>query len=335
MSRKSNRNVHAPVGMAPNPLEIDHAPGHKKSKRNLPRPDQSNNTYTEKPAPKDSSPKRRGGHASRRTSSDDDADGDVSNADVAEPDEESDEDGKGDVFAPSDRAMEHGHQAGLINEGVSDCESTLEVEKSHGSTAFKGKSKITKPRATLGDSDDDVYNRVDLISESEEDEPNIERLEERNIIKSEEADDFITASANLEATDGCDRFELGDGSFLEDIPFFDECYDCMDSNIFDNEREHLQPSSMFEGFPSPPPPSPSPRRVRFKEPISQLSNDSDIDSDNADISVLFKSIPVPTVSSGGNLELGGPSLEYEDEDGSSVGSSGYESGLLDLSPLRS
>ena len=331
MSRKSNRNAHAPIGAAPNPLEIDHTSGHKKSKRNLPRLDQSSNTYTEIPIPNNSSPKRGGGHASRSSSSDDDADGDVSNADAAEPDEDSDEDGEGNAFAPPGRAIEHhGDQAGRINGDVFDRESTFQGKKGHGPAAFMGsKDKTIDASFTARDSDDDVYNRVDLISDSEEDEPNVEQLEERNIIESEEADDLNTAPAYLGASDGWEGFEVDDSLFLEDAPFFDERYGRTDSTIVDSEIEFRQSASIFDGFPSPPPPSP--RRVRFKEPISQLSNDSDIDSDNGDINVLFSPVATPTVPSGGDLDLGGPYMDNEGDDRSSVGSSsGYESGLLDL-----
>ena len=323
MSRKMNRNAHAPISAAPNPLAIDHTSGHKKSKRNQPRLDQSNKTNTEGPIPEVSSSNHGGKNASRSTSSDNDADGDVSSADAAEPDGESDEDGEGGAFAPSGRAvMEHGDQAGRINEDISDHESAFEGTRSHGPNPFKGK--------TMHDSDDDVYNRVDLISDSEEDEPNVEQLEERNIIESEEADDLNTG-AYLERSDGWEAFELEDGLFLEDIPLFDEQYGCTDSNILDSEMEPFQPASIFEGFSSPPPPSPSSRRVRFKEPIAQLSNDSDMDSDNGDINVLFRPVVTPIVPSGGDLDLGGPYLDHEDDDGSSVGSSsGYESGLHNM-----
>ena len=332
MSRKANRNAHASIGAAPNPLEIDHASGHKKSKRNQPRLDESGNTYTERPTPKTSSPERGGGYASRSTSSDDDADGDVSSDDAAEPDEESDKDGEGDALAPSGRAIEkHGDQAGRINEDISDGEPAFKGKKSHGNTAFDGENQITEGESALRDSDDDVYNRVDLISDSEEDEPNVEQLEERNIIESEEADDLNAAPAHLEAADGWEGFEVDDSMFLEDVPFFDQRYGRTDSTILDSGIEFFGSASIFDDFPSPKPPTPSPRRVRFKEPISQISNDSDMDSDNGDVNILFSPVATPTVPLGGDLDSGGPHMDYEVSNGSSVGSSsGYESGLLDL-----
>ena len=320
------------MGAVSDPLKIDHAPRQRKSKRNPPRLDQSSDIYTERSTAGKPSPRRGEGYTSRSVSIDDDADGDVSNADAAEPDDESDEDGEGDEFAPSDRAMEkRGYQAGHSNGELSDRESTFDRKQGHGSNPCKDKTKITKARLTAGDSDDDVYNRVDLISDSEEDEPKVEEMEERNIIESEEAADINAAPTCFEASDGWEGFELDDGLFLEDVPFFDEQYGRTDSNVLDSELGLFQSASIFDEMPSPLPPSPSHHRVRFKEPRSQLSNDSDMDSDNRDINVLFGPATIPVVGPGGDLDLGGPYLDHEGDDGSSVGSSsGYESGLHDL-----
>lgn len=332
MPHKLKRNAHALIGVGPDPKDIDHAPGRKKSKRNLPQVDQSSNVYTQRVTPKSSSPKHGGGQASRIASSDDDADGDVSSADTAEPDDESDEDGEGDAFAPSDRAIEeHGDQAGHISEDISQHESIFYRKPSHSAPAFPDKTKAPEANITVGDSDSDVYNHVDLISESEEGEPNVEQVEERNIIESEEADDLNTTSANIEASDGWEGLELDDGLFLEDVPFFDEQYCPTDSNILDGELELFPSANIFDELPSPLPPSPSPRRVRFKEPISQLSNDSDMDSDSRDVNVLFSPVATPIVPSGGDLNVDSQCLDHEDDDASSVGSSsGYESGLHSL-----
>ena len=332
MPHKLDRNINAPTGATPYPLDTGRTHRHKKSKRNLPPLDQSSNAYIEGPTPKTSSPKRGEGHTSRSTSSDDDADADVSDADAAEPDDESDEDGESDAFAPSDRTIEvHGDQAGHVNGYVSHHESNSDRKSSNGPPASQDKSEIVKASVTVGDSDDDVYNRVDLISDSEEDEPEVEHVEERNIIESEEADGLGTAPAIFEASDGWEGFELDRGLSLEDIPFFDEQYGRTDSNILDSSLELFQSASILDEVPLPSPPLPSPRRVRFKEPLSQLSNDSDMDSDNRDINVLFSPVSTPAVPSGVNLKLSGPCLDHGGEDGSSGGSaSGYESGLYDF-----
>lgn len=337
MSRKSNRNTRAPIGGASNPLHIDHTSGHKKSQRNQPRLDQSSNTYTESPSPNGPSPKLEGAHASRSTSSGDDADGDVSNADAAQPDEDSNEDEEGDAFAPSGPTEEHGDQAGHINHDSSDRESALKGEISHDPIGSMGKTESIEAKFTLRDSDDDVYDRVDLISDSEEDEPNVEELEERNIIESEEAEVLKSAPAYFEASHSWEGFELEEGLLLEDVPFFDERYGPTDSNILDSEMELFQSAGIFEGIPSPPLPSPSPtRRVRFKEPIAQLSNDSDMDSDIGNINDLFSSAVTPFLPSGRDMDLDGLYSDYEDNDNSSCGSSsGYESEWHNLLYLHS
>ena len=317
MPHKLYRNAHAPMGAASDLPRSDHTSGHKK-KRN-----QSSDTHTERPATDNPSSERIGGNAARIPSSDDDADGDISNADAADPDDESDEDGEGDAFAPSDRANgENGDQAGHISGDPFHGEASFDLKQSLDTRASKGQTLITQAKLTVGDSDDDIYNGVDLISDSEEDEPNVEKLEEKNIIESEEADGLITGPPNFETSDIWEGFELDDMA-LEDIPFFDEQYGRTDSSIFDTDMQLFQPAYIIDEFPSPPAPSPSPRRVRFKEPIS---NDSDVDSDHRDINVLFS----PVVPSGGDLDLGGPYLDHECDDATSVGSaSGYESGLRD------
>ena len=329
MSGKTNRSARAPVAGVPNPLEIDHASGHKKSKRNQPRLDRSSDSQLEKQIPSSSSSKHRGDNVSRTTSSDDDADGDVSNADAAEPDEESDEDENGDAFAPSGRAIEeHGDQTGHISGDDSDRRLVVEGKQRDDYTHPEGHVEVAETSLALRDSDDDIYNGVDLISNSEEDEPNIEQLEEANILESEEANDLNIPPAYLEASDEWEGFEIEDGLFLEDVPYFDQQYGRSDSHILDAEIELFRSASILDGFPSPHQPSPSPRRVRFKEPISELSNDSDMDSDDGDINILFSPATTSVVPSSGNMNLSGPSLGYEDDGGSTVGSSsGYESGL--------
>ena len=323
MPHKRRKNAHAPVGAAPDPLDIHHTSRHKKAKRSLPRIEQSSSIYTDGPTPKISSPKRGGGHTSSTTSNDDDADGDVSNADGAEPDDDSDGDDESDAFAPSDRAIEeHADQAGHVNGDVPHQGSNFDRKPSDTSTAFQDKTAVVKASITVGESSDDVYNGVDQISDSEEDEPKAEHVE---------TDGLNNVSAIFEASDGWEGLELDDGFFPEDRPFFDEQYGRTDSNILDGELALFQSASIFDEAPLPSPSSSSPRRVRFKEPVLQSSNDSDMDSDSRDINVLFSPDATPIVSSGGVLDMSGACLDHEGENGSPVGnSSGYESGLHDL-----
>ena len=329
MPRKSNRKAYVPIGAAPDSLRNDHTSGHKKSKKDQPRPDQSSDVRTERPYSIATSSKRGGGASSCGTPSDDDGDGDVSNADAAEPDDESDEDGEKDAFAPSDHAIkEHGDQAGHLSRCISDRESTFDGKQSHNRSTRKAKYDITKTNDTAADSDDDIYNRVDLISDSEEDEPNLEQLEERNIIETEEANNFNTAPASVEASDGWEGFELDDGLSFEDGSFFDEKYGRTVSDIFEDQTARFQSKSVFDQTPPPSSPSPSPDQVHFEEPPLQVLSDSDVDSINGDINVLFRPVPTSPVASDGNSDSDGPYQDHEDDDDNSVGSpSGYESGL--------
>ena len=331
MPHKQKRNPGAPVGAAPDPLKIHHTSRHKKAKGGLPRSKLSSSIYTDRPAPKTSSPKRGGGHASSSSSNDDDADGDISNAGGAEPDDESDEDEESDAFAPSDCAIEeHADQAGHVNGDAPHHESHSDRKPSDTSTAFQDETGVVKASITVGDSDDDVYRRVDQISDSEEDEPKVEHWEERNIIESEETNSLNNVPANFEASDGWEGLELDDGLF-EDYPFFDEQYGRTDSNIFDDELELFQSASIIDEAPLPSPSSSSPRRVRFKEPVSQLSTDSDMDSDSRGMNLLFSPCATPTVPSSGDLDSSASCLDHEGDNGSPIGnSSGYESGLHDL-----
>ena len=325
MPHKQKQNAHARVGAAPDPLDIHYTSRHKKAKRSLPRIEQSSSIYKDGPTPKTSSPKRGGGHASSSTSNDDDADGDISNADGAEPDDDSDGDEESDAFAPSDRAIkEHADQAGHVNGDFPYQGSNFDRKSSDTSTAFQDKTAVVKASITVGESSDDVYNGVDQISDSEEDESKAEHGEERNAIESEETDGLNNVPAKFEASDGWEGLELEDGWFLEDLPFFDEQYGRTDSNILDGGPVLFQSASIFDEAPLPSPSSSSPRQVH-------VSNDSDMDSDSRYINILFSPDATPIVSSGGELDMSGSCLDHEGEKGSPVGnSSSDESGLHDL-----
>ena len=326
MPHKRKRNAHAPVGADPDPLNSNHTSRHKKAKRSLPQSDHSSSIYTDAPTPRISSPRRGGGHASSGTSNDNDVEGDASNADGAEPDDESDEDEESDAFAPSDRAVEeHADQAGHVKGDVPRHESDFDKTPSNTSTNLQDKTEVVKASIAGGDSDDDVYNRVDMISDSEEDDPKVEHVEERNIIESEETKGINNVPADIEASDGWEGLEL------EDIPFFDQQYGRTGSSILDDELELFQSASIVDDVPLPSPSTPSPRRARFMEPFSQLSNESDIDSESRDIDFLFSPDAAPVVPSGADLDLSGPRLDLEGDNGSPSGiSSGYDSGLHDL-----
>ncbi|KFY36682.1 hypothetical protein V494_05008 [Pseudogymnoascus sp. VKM F-4513 (FW-928)] len=69
-------------------------------------------------------------------------------------------------------------------------------------TSHTGQKTPRRSRNTLTSDEDDDYSGVDLISDSEEDEPDVEVAEEQAIIESEEEDDFV----NPQPTDNEDEF---------------------------------------------------------------------------------------------------------------------------------
>jgi len=295
MRRKAIRNARAPSRAAPNPFAIDHEADHKKTK------DQPhvNGLKATKALRKNKKMVGVGGGSSQGTSSGDEADGDD---DAAEEDEDEGDDENGDAFAPSGRAIEGlGDQAGRID-------------------------------AEQCDSDDEAYNGVDEISDSDADEPGVERLEEQDIIASEE-DNGSSRPATFsgpvsEASDIWEGFDLDTGFFTSDIPYFDEQLGRIGSGLLDSEIELFQSAGSFadlEPMPSlPQSPSPTRRRVHFNEPIFPPS-DSSVTGDE-DLNGLFNTAQAPSMEA--DLDINFANQENDDEDdGSSVGSSsGYESG---------
>src|SRR5579862_5180015 len=90
---------------------------------------------------------------------------------------------------------------------------------------------------TTGSSDDESYKGVDLISDSEEDEPGVEEAEAKVIIDSEEESDclFRTGlSINRSGTALSGRlsdwgdFDVEDGLLLDDVPLFNQQYTHVD-----------------------------------------------------------------------------------------------------------
>lgn len=236
-------------------------------------------------------------------SSDNGGVGDDSGADAAESDEGNDEDGDGDAFAPSGRATEgRGVQAGHNN--------VNSINYEYGS--------------------DDVYDCVDMISDSDEDGPKVEKREEKNIVESEEDGDLNTVSAHVETSDGWEGFDLDDGLFLADVPYFDEQYGRSEPGVLASEMELFKSASVFDDF-TPPPLSQSPRRVRFKEPVIPASDTSDIMSDDEDLNGLFNTPEGQSMPTGAYLTSESQNNEDDEYERSSCGSSsGYESGFGDL-----
>lgn len=106
------------------------------------------------------------------------------------------------------------------------------------STVPASKKSTRTTRSSNNASDSDLYAGVDLISDSEEDEADVEVAEEQAIIESEECgeeeeddddddddDDDADATPQPEDDDGQSSwagFDIEDNSFLRDDPFFDD-----------------------------------------------------------------------------------------------------------------
>ena len=224
-------------------------------------------------------------------------DGGVDEANESEADEGDDENGDGDVPAPSDHAnKECDDQAGhLIAEG--------EQQSAYGSRAISAANipkharfqleqlaaSRRKFRSPFCDSHDDDYNGVDEISGSDEDEPDVEKLEEKVIIESEEAGHISKVPASTpgktsESSDEWEGFDIDDSLLMSDVPFFDEQYGRTDQGILDSQMNLFQNTSVFDEIdPSPSlpqSPPPSARRLHFQKPVlspSDSSNDATVD----------------------------------------------------------
>ena len=283
-----------------------------------------------------------GGASTRNTSGEDEGEADVSESDVTDAAEE-DNDEDGDVLAPSDRAMGlHGDQAGPANEhgnqklrvlehGDGACLKDSAVDSKQTGTSFSN----TGTQNEECDSDDELYRKVDLVSDAEEGDSDIEKSEEKDIIQSREGDDntrqpdTVPTSAT-EASDEWTGFDFENDLFPTDISHFEEQYGGNELSILESEVELFNATSLFAEFNSlpslPASPTPTPRRVRFKEPILPSNEDSDIVSDEEDLNGLFNSAAAMPLKNRSNLAEDVD--EDEDDDGRSVGSSsGYESGF--------
>jgi hypothetical protein len=295
MPRKAPRKTYPSSGAVPNPFAIDHHSNQHQSNNQPP----ANGFTASKALRKNRKRTPVGGSQSRGTSSGDEADRDDG---FAEEDEDEEDDENGNAFAPSGRASErHRDQAGHTD-------------------------------GEQCDSDDEVYNRVDDISDSDADEPGVEMLEEKSIIASEE----INCSSRPatfsgpagEASDIWEGFDLDGGFFTSDISFFDEQIGHIEPGLLDSEIENLQSTGVFddlEPLPSlPQSPSPIRRRVRFETP-NFLPSDSSVTGDE-DLNGLFNTAQVPSMEAELDFDFEDQNVDSEN-DGSAVGSSsGYESG---------
>lgn len=137
------------------------------------------------------------------------------------------------------------------------------------------KSNKSKAKLPVLSDDDEDYNGVDLISDSDEEEPNLEKLEERMIIDSEEENEEAPFSAvgslyaQDNSSDDWQGFHFDDGIFTSDIPFFEQGIGRIEpypSAAAQNSDDTTVPRRRSSS--SPPPV----RHVRFADDISSGFN---------------------------------------------------------------
>lgn len=196
---------------------------------------------------------------------------------------ESDDEHEDDV-APSDSAIIlDDSQAGHTHEeraGVS----TKAGHKRKRSVSFEGENlaiarpndlkRAQKVEAAEEVSDTDDYAAVDLISDSEEVDGTIEKLEERLIIASEERRwDNLTSEGDIVRswdTNGWDMSGIDDGSTEPciNISFFEEEYGRTNSDAFSNDAELYNPTVVVRDQSPPPRKCNGRRQDRFADPQS-------------------------------------------------------------------
>ena len=332
MAHKSTRKARVLTGVPLDPFATNHFSAHEQPHRANRQAESQVEAYISSTAQSTKEGGASGGASARNLSGDDEGEADVSESDVADAEEGNDEDG--DVIAPSDRAMGmHGDQAGPANEYGDQKLRERDVARLNNSTVnFRQSgpsSRNTGSQNEECDSDDELYNKVDLVSDAEVGESDIEKSEEKDIIQSREGNEPATVPTSAtEASDDWAGFDFENELFPTNLSHFEEQYGENEFSILESEVELFNSTNVVADFTSlpslPASPTPTPRRVRFKEPILPSNDDSDIVSDEEDLNGLFnsaaamppkdRSSPVQDVDNNG--------------DGGSVGSSsGYESGF--------
>lgn len=227
------------------------------------------------------------------TSSSDDGDGGNRDSKGAEAEEPGEDDEDGYELAPSACTIKDGKQSGpyiKINthtlNGINGSRKRR-LENSDDDARYR---KVSKKRVregvTVADgSDDEDYAGVDLISDSEEEEPGVEQLEEKMIIESIDTEEEnglfeggsmfppLRSGSSDEVWEG---FDLDDGLLFSDAPFFDDPVSHDETSILANEIDMFNSAAFLDNVPLSV--FPETRRVRFAEPLVLAKQSSCTDS---------------------------------------------------------
>ena len=333
MAHKSTRKGRGPTGVPLDPFATNHSSAHEQPNRANRQAESQVEAYISSTTQSTKQGGASGGASARNTSSDNEGEADVSESDVTDAEEE-DNDEDGDVLAPSDRVMGmHGDQAGPAIEHGDQKSREGDVARLNNSTVDLEQSgpsfRNTGSHNEECDSDDELYNKVDLVSDAEVGESDIEKSEEKDIIQSREGEEPATVPTSAtEASDDWAGFDFENELFPTGISHFEDQYGGNEFSILESEVELFSSTNVFADFTSlpslPASPTPTPRRVRFKEPILPSNDDSDIVSDEEDLNGLFNSAAAMPPKDRSSL-----AQDVDNNDnGSAVGSSsGYESGF--------
>ena len=238
-----------------------------------------------------------------------------SDGDSANEDDESSSLEDPDAIAPSGRSTdEDGHQAGPI-----DCTKDT-------TTLFNDSERCVQHDTQQDSSDDDIYEGIDLISDSEKDGSDMDHLEERAIVDSEDVDEPLNGASDtvnqlpkpgvLSAGPSDDIWEgldIDQNHLDEPSDYFHEQFSQMDEQNFFNDHDgDYFPAfdSCFDSVtrdPSDVPTQTSQRRVRFAEPPHSEIGGSTLYDESFGMFSNPNAAPPPSPVSGTDQDLGADS----------------------------
>lgn len=227
------------------------------------------------------------------TSSSDDGDGGNRDSKGAEAEEPGEDDEDGYELAPSACTIKDGKQSGpyiKINTHTLNAingSRKRHLENSDDDARYRkvSKKRVREGVTVVDGSDDEDYAGVDLISDSEEEEPGVEQLEEKMIIDSIDTEEEnglfeggsmfppLRSGSSDEVWEG---FDLDDGLLFSDAPFFDDQVSHDETNFLANEIDMFNSAAFLDNVPLSV--FPETRRVRFAEPLVLAKQSSCTDS---------------------------------------------------------
>jgi len=266
--------------------------------------------------------------SSESVSSDEEAGGEDNDGDGLAADDDDDEDLDPDADAPPGCAMiSNGRWAGM-----SDGFAKAPKQDIGQSVADRAELKAQAEDS----SNDEAYGAVDMISDSERDGSDMDCVEERAIIDSEDGD-IGKPQASLQTKSQISRprspsessennwegFDFGDGHLSDHQDFFDEQFNRTGLDSFlDDEIDILGNVDLFAEENLLFPPSPPRRRVRFADPLLEedLFSPQATNNMRGDVALAAKSHVAQDRT---NVPSDQPICSHDSDD-ESGSSSGYE-----------